>query len=146
MLHHRFFGAAFALIRPIVESTVRAHVSIMGSENDLRRLKTDQYSTNFKTVGKQIDTFFHMDNFFENFLNKAAPALHSYTHGGLLQVSRRFDATGLTANYPEGEIMEVIRTTTCAVFMVNNLVTKYLGFDKEWEQCTKMFEEWANIV
>ncbi|MBI4480022.1 MAG: hypothetical protein HY651_08365 [Acidobacteria bacterium] len=143
LLSHKFFGAAFALVRPIIEAVVRAHVVIMGSEEDLRKLREDEYRTNLATVGKEIDVSFRTENLFENFLNGARKALHSYTHAGTLPLGRRFSGTDLTPNYEEEEIIEAIRTTTSAVFMVNNLVTKHLGFEEEWRECNKLFQEWG---
>jgi hypothetical protein len=143
LLSNEFYGSAFALVRPLVEAAVRAHVVIMGSEEDLRKLRNDEYRTNFVTVGKQIDAFFHTDDFFEKFLERARKALHSYTHAGLLQLGRRFSGTDLTPSYSEEEIIEVVRTTTSATFMVTNLVTKHFGFEEEWRKCTELFGEWG---
>lgn len=40
-------------------------------------------------------------------------ALHGYTHGGLEQLGRRFDATGdVRPNYGDGEKLEAITATT----------------------------------
>ncbi len=143
LISHKFFGAAFALVRPIVESVVRAHVVIIGSEKNLRLLRNDQYRADLSTVGKEIDAAFGTGDFFEKFLQGARNALHSYTHAGIMQVGRRFSGSDLTANYSEDEIVEVIRATSSAVFLVNNLVTKHLGFEEEWRQCNKLFEEWG---
>ncbi len=38
-------GAAFALVRPIIEATVRAHVTLMCSDEVLQRLHNDEYRT-----------------------------------------------------------------------------------------------------
>ena len=143
LLSNRFFGSAFALVRPMVEAAVRAHVAIMGSEEDLRKLQNDEYRTNFGTVGKEIDAAFGTDDFFENFLRGAKNSLHSYTHAGLLQLGRRFSGTDLTPSYSDDEIIEVIRTSTSAAFLVTNLVTKHFGFEEEWRRCTKLFGEWG---
>ena len=43
LLSHRFYGAAFALVRPLIEATVRAHVAIMGSAEDVKKLHADEY-------------------------------------------------------------------------------------------------------
>jgi hypothetical protein len=144
LIDHKFYGAAFALVRPIIETVFRAHVAVMGSADDLRKLHSDEYRTNLVTVGKEIDTAFGTEGFFENFLNGARTALHSYTHAGLMQLGRRFSGTDLVATYREAEIVEVIRTCTSSVFMVNNLVTKHLGFEEEWKQNTGLFAEWGN--
>jgi hypothetical protein len=59
------------------------------------------------------------------------------------QLGRRFRGTDLVPNYSEEEITEVIRTSTSAVFMVNNIVTKCLGFEEEWKETTRLFVEWG---
>ena len=143
LLTDELHAAAFALVRPIVEAVVRAHVAIMCSEEVLQQLHKDQYRTNLATVGREIDTFFGTDDLFEKFLGQARKGLHSYTHVGLLQLGRRFKGTDLIANYREEEIIEVIRVSTRAVFMVNNLVTKHFGFEEEWEKNNEMFAEWG---
>jgi hypothetical protein len=143
LVSNKLFGSAFALVRPIVEAAVKAHVVIMGSGRDLRRLRSDKYRTNFGTVGERIDAFFHTDGFFEHFLKGATKALHSYTHAGLLQLGRRFTGRDLRPSYSEGEIIEVIRTTTSAAFLVTNLVTKHFRFEEEWRTCTKLFGQWG---
>jgi len=144
LLSNRFYGSAFALVRPIVEATIRSHVVIMGSAEDVRKLREDEYRTNLSTVGAEIDTAFGMDNFFESFLTSVRLALNSYTHAGVFQLGRRFSGDDLLASYSEEEVIEVIRISSCAVFMVNNLVTKHFGFDEEWKQNNKkLFDEWG---
>jgi hypothetical protein len=143
LLSNKFYGSAFALVRSIVETTVRAHVAIMGSNEDVERLKADDYRTNLATIGKEIDTFFRTETLFETFLARARVALHSYTHAGTMQLSRRFSGHDLEANYKEGEITEVIRAATSAVFIVNNLVTKHFGFEEEWMGNNRLFLEWG---
>lgn len=143
LLSHKFYGAAFALVRPIIEATVRAHVVIIGSAEDVKKLHDDEYRTNLAAVGTEIDKAFGSGNLFENFLTNAREALHSYTHAGTLQLGRRFSGTDLVANYKEGEIREVIRVSTSAVFIVNNLVTKNLGFEEEWKKNTELYAEWG---
>jgi hypothetical protein len=143
LLSNKFYGSAFALVRPIVEAVVRSHVVIMGSEEDVRNLREDEYRTNLTTVGKDIDTAFGTNNLFENFLKQARVALHSYTHAGVHQLGRRFSGDDLVANYSEEEIIEVIRVSTSAAFMVNNLVTKHFGFEEEWRRNNQLYDEWG---
>jgi hypothetical protein len=86
-----------------------------------------------------------MGNFFQDFLTKAKDALHGYTHIGTHQLGRRFIGTDLAPNYTEDEIIEVIHSATSAAFMVNNLVTKHLGFEEEWKKNTNLFDEIAQV-
>lgn len=143
LIDQKFYGAAFALVRPIVEATVRAHVTLLCSEEVLQKLKSDEYRTNLATVGKEIDAAFGIDDFFDKFLNRARKALHSYTHAGLLQLGRRFKGDDFIANFDEGEVIEVIQTSVSAVFMVNNLVTKQFGFEDEWRKNNELFLAWG---
>jgi hypothetical protein len=76
-------------------------------------------------------------------LTQARPLLHSFTHAGLAQLARRFKGNDLIPDYREAEIREVIRVSTSAVFMVNNLVTKHFGFEQEWKENTDLFTEWG---
>ena len=143
LLSHKFYGAAFALVRPIIEATVRAHVVIMGSAEDVRKLREDEYRTNLATIGTEIDRYFGTGDLFGRLLTSAREALHSYTHAGVLQLGRRFSGTDLVANYEEGEILEVIRVSTSVAFMVNNLVTKHFGFEEEWKNNMGLYEGWG---
>ncbi len=59
------------------------------------------------------------------------------------QLGKRFRGDDLIANFQEGEIIEVIHTSTSAAFMVNNLVTKHFGFDAEWKENERLFVEWG---
>lgn len=142
LIEHNFNGAAFALVRPIIETVVRAHVVLMCSDEVLQQLHDDRYRTNLATVGAEIDTAFGTEGFFQNFLTRVRIALHSYTHAGLLQLGRRFKGADLTINYSEKEIIEVIRASTSSVFMVNNLMTKHFKFEEEWKKTTDLFDEW----
>jgi hypothetical protein len=144
LLRAGLFGAAFALVRPMVEAVVRCHVALKGSEEDLKRIQNDDYMVNFKQIGAKIDADFGLDHLMENFLNDVTrSALHSYTHSGLLQLGRRFDGSDIRPNYKDDEVIEVIRVATSAIFMVTNLVTKHFGFDDDWKKVGTMFEEWG---
>jgi hypothetical protein len=143
LIHNKFYGAAFALVRPILEGVIRAHVTIMGSDEDVQKLRNDQYRTNLATIGKEIDAFFHFEGLLEKLLDKGRLALHSYTHAGTMQLGRRFQGTALTPNYSEGSLIEVIQVSTSSAFMVNNLATKYLGFEEEWKQNSSLYEWWG---
>src|SRR5690348_3842175 len=79
LLQSAFFGAAFALVRPMMEAVVRAHVALKGSEEDLQRIQDDEYTVNFKQIGAKIDSNFGLDHLMESFLNDVTrSALHSY--------------------------------------------------------------------
>jgi hypothetical protein len=143
LMRNKYYGGAFALLRPIVEAQVRAHVALMADDATVQRIKNDTYTVNFKTVGAEIDAAFQLKGFFDGFLNGARGALHSFTHSGLSQLGRRFTGNDLQANYGDGEIIEVIKTSSTATWMVTNLVTKHFKFEEEAKTINELFMEWG---
>jgi hypothetical protein len=143
LLRQKCYGGAFALLRPLIEALVRAHIVIMGSNDDVNKIKADDYRTNFGAIGAQIDAAFSLGGFFDRLLNGAKGALHSFTHSGLSQLGRRFTGNDLQAHYSDGEIIEVIHTSSSAVFMVTNLVAHQFGFKAEAEEIGRLFAEWG---
>ena len=47
-------GSAYALVRPVIEAVVRAHVALKCSDEVLLQLKKDKYKVNFTTIGATI--------------------------------------------------------------------------------------------
>lgn len=143
LLRNRFYGGAFALLRPLVEAQIRAHVALMGSDDDVAKIKGDTYFTNFKTIGAEIDTKFGLHGFYDRFLNGNRGALHSFTHSGLSQLGRRFNGNDLEAHYVDVEIIQLIRTASNAVYMVTILVTKHFKLGNESKTADDLFAQWA---
>ena len=110
----QFDGSAFTLLRPLVDGTYRAHWIYACAKPDIVvRIKNgeDVYPglINMATeVEKKSDA--------GGIFAAIAPyinALHGYTHGGIEQLGRRFDAAGdVRANYADAEKLEAIRATT----------------------------------
>jgi hypothetical protein len=143
LLRQGYYGGAFALLRPLIEALVRAHVVLMGPDDDVNKIRADDYRTNFGTIGAQIDASFNLEGFFDRLLNGAKGALHSFTHSGLSQLGRRFAGNDIQAHYGDGEIVEVIHTSSSAVFMVTNLVTHHFGFKAEADVISQLFLQWG---
>ena len=143
LIRNKLCGSAFALVRPCLEALVRAHVAVKGSAADVKSLQEDTYQTDFDRIGQWMDSVFATEKLFTNFIGGAQAALHSFTHAGLSQIGRRFDGHNLTPSYDDGEIVEVIRVSTSAVWMVTNLVTIHLGFTKEANKAQELYVEWG---
>jgi hypothetical protein len=142
-IENQRYGCAFALLRPCVEALVRAHVAVKGSADDVKKLQDDTYITDFDRIGQWMDQEFATEKLFTNFIGRARTALHSFTHAGLSQIGRRFDGHNLTPSYDDGEILEVIRSTTSAAWMVTNLATIHLGFVQEANKAQGLYLEWS---
>jgi hypothetical protein len=55
LVTNRYYGAAFAFVRPLVECAIRAHLVTFVPKEVLKNILDDEYRTNFGTVGKEID-------------------------------------------------------------------------------------------
>jgi hypothetical protein len=142
-LDSKLYGPAFALVRPLLESTIRAHVVIMGDAKDLELLRADKYKTDFAGIGAKLDAFFKTETLFNGFLSSGRHALHSYTHAGTAQLGRRFSGTDLMASYSDEEVMEVLGVNGTAAFLVNNLVVKNFEWNEEVEKNNGLYMEWG---
>jgi hypothetical protein len=144
LLTNEFYGGAFALLRPMVEGLLRAHVALSCRPGVIKSLQNDKYSVDFKQIGPRIDETFGLEGFFENLLKRAEKMLHSYTHSGAFQLSRRFDGNDVRPSYSDDEVIEVITGVTSVVFMVTALTAKHLGFEQEWSTANEMFSDYGN--
>lgn len=116
LMRNRYYGGAFALLDPLVEAEVRARV----------------ISFNFR-------------GFFDRFLYGRRSALGSSPRSGLSQLGRRFNGDSLELRYGDGEIIEVIRRSTTAVFTLTNLVAKRFQLIDEGRQAEALFIEWGGV-
>jgi hypothetical protein len=136
LLRNQLYGAAFALVRPIVEAWVRIHVVKMGSEETVLEIRNDTYKVRFDRVGEEIDKAFGLEFFAKALKKSVRDALHSYTHSGSFQIARRFDEK---SRYTDGAILNAIEASTTAFFMATILVAEHFGLKEEYLAASEMF-------
>jgi hypothetical protein len=144
LLHHKFYSAAFALLRPLIEALVKAHVVKMGSEEDVGKIRKDRYNLNYDKVGRQIDEALGIGPIFENYLKRGRPLLHSLTHSGVVQLNRRFDGNDVSASFSDEQIEALVSNAKMAVFLFTILVTRHFDFDEGWRAAKRMFLEYVS--
>jgi hypothetical protein len=85
-------GSAFALSRSIVEGVYRGlWLNFVASDAEVQAFeKNDELPINMTEVAKAIDAKYQARDFFEDLKKRSWSALWSYTHGGILQLGRRF--------------------------------------------------------
>lgn len=143
LVDNGFYGGACALLRPMLEATLRAHVAMSCKQHVLESLKSDRYKLPYKEIGPQLDKQFGTDGFFERLMNRASNLLHSFTHSGEAQLSRRFIGPDVGLDFTPQELVEVITHSTAFAFMVTLVTTKYLGFDEEWAEANNIYRKEA---
>jgi hypothetical protein len=110
----QFDGSAFALVRPLIDSAYRAHWIYACAKPDIvARIKNgEDVFPGLINMAAEIEKKIDTDGFFPS-IAPYITTLHGYTHGGLEQLGRRFDAAGNVApNYSDDEKREAINAVT----------------------------------
>jgi hypothetical protein len=139
LINAGLYGGAFALLRPIIEAVLRAHVAMSCRPAVVQTLKRDKYQVDFKQIGPHLDKIYGMEGFFEGLIKRAEILLHSFTHSGGAQVSRRFVGEDVQMDFTVEELQEGISGAIAMSFMVTVLTTRFFGFDEEWAAANKIY-------
>lgn len=118
-------GGAFALIRPLVEVSVEGQWQFFcASDETFRRAYTgEDVDPGLPNMMDELDGCIG-DTVFGG-LRANVKTLHGFTHGGIEQLGRRFDAEGnLRANYTDKEKIEAIRATTATYVLLSSIFCK----------------------
>jgi hypothetical protein len=146
LLERRFVGSAFALIRVLIEAFFKVQWTVAcASDPQIEQIASKR---RFEFPGtedmvNEIDAKLLTNGYFLNFKKNAWTALNSYTHTGLLQLSRRFSGTRVEPQYDEGECIEVVHVITTAVVLLARFFTVSTGRAAEADQAEKLMEEYA---
>jgi hypothetical protein len=87
--------------------------------------KKDKIDLDFGKIAAALDPAHNTRDFFQDFKNRAWKALNSYTHGGMLQLGRRFTQHEVVNNYTDSEIYEMTTTaTTCVLILISRFLAR----------------------
>lgn len=126
LIMHGMTGSAFALARPIVEGSYRAMwLNLPATEDEMKKFnQKDKIDLEFGEVARVLDTAYGTVDFFQDLKTRSWRALNSYTHGGMLQIGRRYTKNELVNNYSEKEIYEICTTITTVVLVTISVFLK----------------------
>ena len=141
----KLYGSAFALARPLFETLFRTHwvnkcasceeiEEIYGQDN-FRFPKMDE-------MVQMIDQSYSSDKFFMDLKLNSWSAMCSYTHSGLLPISRRLTGGQVRPNYDSEEIVEILNSSNMAILLVTRLYFISVGQAIEAGESEKMILEY----
>lgn len=110
----QFDGSALALVRPMIDAAYRAHwVYFSASKENIAKLRNgEKCDPGLINMAEAVEKNVDAGGFFLT-ITPYISALHGYTHGGLEQLGRRFDAAGdIRPTYSDGEKTEAVKATT----------------------------------
>lgn len=145
LIHNQCDGAAFALARIVVETLLRAHLAVRGTEKQLQILRDDRpVKFTEENIGS-VDELFALEGLFGNMLTEEVrKVLHSFAHSGTSHVERRFTGDNLLANYHDDEKQELIHSASACAFMVTSLTAAHFGFQDEWTKANGLYNEYVS--
>ena len=145
LIREKLYGSAFSLLRGIFELLFKAHW-VVGcatcEEVDRIARKDDFRFPGTAAMVDAVDKAFGAGSHFADIKKRGWRAMSSYTHGGLLQLTRRFTGTRVEPNYKLGEIEEVVNSATAAILNFALLFTAApdrTGQDREIQDLISSF-------
>jgi len=147
LIEQGFTGSAFALVRSLIEAFFKVQwVVACATDAQAEKVATKH---NFDFPGAEelvtaIDEKLQTDGFFLAFKKNAWKALNSYTHTGLLQLSRRFTGRRVESRYDEAEIIEVVHVITTAIVLLGRFFAVSTGRTAEAEEAERLMEQYGD--
>ena len=110
LIENRIYSSAYALVRPLFEGFVRATWLLNCATDDEIELliEKDKFKKSFGEMLECIESKKDWPKTLAKAKKNAWKAMHSYTHGGLHQISRKIKASTIEPVIDNEEIDEII--------------------------------------
>ena len=126
----RIYGPAFALIRAQFEAFVRGTwLRLCATPVELKRFTdSDKIKQEFWELIDAIEAHPEFaDQVLSGIHQKVWKAMNSYTHAGMLQVTRRMKAGSIEPNYEPAEVLEVIQAAGFFALLALHQIVQMAG-------------------
>jgi len=143
LLHHKFYSPAFALFRPTVEALVRAGIVLVGTQDQVTKIRQDRFNVSYEKDGARLDKALGTGTLLEEFLKGTRPLLHSLAHSGAAQLGMRFDGEAIGANVSDAQMLTLLNASSNAAFLVTILVAKHYDMDDVAQAANDAFLEYG---
>jgi hypothetical protein len=132
----RLTGAAFALLRPLIETMLRAlwvNKRVITEAQAMRAWRDKRIFPKMDDMRGQISESYEHEGTFKK-LGNAWSAMCSYTHSGGRQISRRFTGHEVKASYRDIEIAQALNSATLALLLLSGIFFNHIGCPWEAQQ------------
>jgi len=136
LIRARLFGSAFVLVRPLVETMLRAlWINALANPSQIEKASRDKLKfPRMSQMLAEIDQTYATGTFFQTFKGSNWEAMCSYAHSGARQIARRFTNGEVKPSYSDGEILEVLNVTNTAVILLTIAFFKSMGCQREADE------------
>jgi hypothetical protein len=145
---HDMPGSASALLRPIVEGSYRAlWINLPATDDEVKAFNDkDKIDLAFGDIAAALDAAYNMAGFFEGLKDRTWKHLNSYTHGGMLQIGRRFTKDEVVNNYTDDEIYEMTTTATTIILLTGSFFLKRNGHTDSGDDIQSFLETYGPLA
>jgi hypothetical protein len=146
LITERLTGSAFALMRPMVETVVRAYwISGVARDDQVERARQDDKKAfpPLMEMSAAVGKAYEADELFERFMS-AWDAMCSYTHSGARQIGRRFSGTEIKPSYKEGAKVQALNSTNMALLFLARMFFMSTGHLTEASEARTMLLDYAS--
>ena len=145
LIKRQLNGSAFALVRPMVETVVRAHwINAVASDEQVAQARRDDKNAfpSMSKMSEAVDKVYGATELFRQFTS-AWDAMCSYTHSGARQIALRFTGTELKPRYCEGAKVEVLHHTNVALLFLAGMFFVSTGHQPEAAETRTLLLDYA---
>jgi hypothetical protein len=148
LVMHEKIGSAFALARPIVEGAYRGMwFNLPATDDELKKFnEKDKIDLELGEIATALDGAYGTADFFQDLKTRSWKALNSYTHGGMLQIGRRYTKNELVNNYSDTEVYEICSAVTTVVLVIISVFLKKHGHGDLGLQIDKLAETYGPLA
>jgi hypothetical protein len=138
---------AFSLMRPTTEAFCRLHVAMHGTESQFNALINDTYRTEIESVGDVIDKVNEFESIFGALYKDAGikNSLHGFTHLGKQQLTRMSNGHDLGPNYPDEEMIDLVRYVTLITLVAGVSASRFLKWREAHDGSQALLDEYLSM-
>jgi hypothetical protein len=118
-------------------------VVLVGTPDDVLRIRQDEFRVNYKKDGAWIDKALGTGTLLDDFLKGTKELLHSLTHSGTAQLGMRFDGDQVGAGVSDAQITALLGAASNAAFLITILVAKHFDLRDIADAANKVFWEYG---
>ena len=122
---------------------MRACVVLVGTPEEVTRIRQDKFRANFEIDGARIDKALGTGTLLEDYLKETRKLLHSLTHGGTAQLGMRFDGNEIGSSVSDGQMLMLLGACSNSTFLVTVLVAKHFKLDDVAKAANDLYLEYG---
>jgi hypothetical protein len=145
LINRQLTGSAFALVRPMVETVVRAHwIDAVACDDQVELARQDKnVFPSMSEMSQAVSEAYRADELFRRFTSEWG-AMCSYTHSGARQIGYRFAGTEIKPSYKEEAIVEVLNLMNMGLLFLAGTFFMSTGHQTEANETRTMLLDYAS--